>query len=284
MHKKYENQTMPDEVRFNLVNEDIKNDAEVLRKLAEAKAKNETLTGYCSSCEPNGDLIIDLSPNIKGVIPRNEVTYKVEKDGNVHKGKCESRVMMNVQFKVKEIKEEGEGIKVILSRKEAVEEVKRRYEKELEKGMIVKGVVTGIQSYGAYVDIGGDVEGIISVGNVSRVYLHDPSEILKVGQVVDVVIEDIIKENGEIKLVLNRKVLLPTFQDIDKYFKQGQTVPGRVKEIIDTGIFVEICKDGVRFEGLAEFVPGRTFKYGDPVRVKIHSFNKSKEKLRLRIK
>jgi len=288
---KYENQTMLDEIRFSLGEDSPASDTEVIRKLAQAKRENATLTGYCTKCLPSGDLEIELSKNIKGTIPRNEVTYKVENDGQVHLGKCMSRVGMNVQFKVIDLKEENGELKVTLSRKEAVKEVKDRYIKELKQGMVVRGVVTGIQSWGAYIDLGGDVDGIIGVGDVARVFIKNPSEVISVGEVVEVVIDQINRAKlpgGEetIHLDLNRKAMLPSWAEIDKYFRTGETVPGRVKRIIDSGIFVELNE---AFEGLAEFVTDelsgktRKFEYGEKVRVKIHSISKDRKKIRLRI-
>lgn len=278
--QKYENQSMPDEARFYLDEDNSISDGEVFRRLVKAKRENETLIGYCHKCLGNGDLEIELSKNIKGVIPREEVTYKVERDGEVHLGKCMSRVGMYLQFKIKELKEEDGELNVILSRKEAVREIRERYKKELKPGMIVKGVVTGIQSWGAFIDIGGDVDGIIGVADVARVFIKNPSEVLSMGKVVEVVIDEINKVGEDIQLVLNRKVLLPDFDQIEKYYKAKETVKGRVKKIIDSGIFVELND---AFEGLAEFLPDREFKYGETVRVKIHSINKEKKKIRLRI-
>ena len=287
---KYGNQTLPDEICFSLNDDSPINDTEVIRMLVKAKREGTILSGYCSKGLSTGDLEIELSKNMKGIIPRNEVTYKVEKDGEVHLGKCSGRVGMNVQFKVKDIKEENGDFQIILSRKDAVEEVKNRYINELKEGMIVKGVVTGIQSWGAFVDIGGDVDGIISVGDVARVFINNPSEVLSIGEIVEVLIdriEEVELNNGEktIHLVLNRKSLMPSFSEIEKYYRAGETVPGRVKKIIDSGIFVELNES---FEGLADFTVDengntRKFNYGEKIRVKIHSINMEKEKIRLRI-
>lgn len=279
--KVFANQFKPDEIILDVENNSSVTDAEVLRELRNAFQTNKTLSGYCTECDEEGQLEIQLGNRIKGIIPRQEVTYKLEKDGLVHLGKCQNRVGLYVPFKVKSIDEKNGEIIALLSRKDAVLEVRDRYAKELKVGDIVEGVVVGIQSYGAFVDCGGDVSGILSVRDITKVFIADPSEVLKVGQHITVVVSSIeVYSDNNIVITFNREQLLPGWDEIDKYVKEGKTVMGRVKKIIDTGIFVEIDQS---YEGLADFVPGMTFKYGDRVRIKVDSIQKEKKKIKLRI-
>lgn len=279
---RYANQMKPEEIILGLNENDNATDAEILKELKNAMHTNKTLSGYCIQCDEDGSLEIQLGERIKGIIAREEVTYRVEKDGLVHLGKCQGRVGLYVPFKVKHIKLEEDGsVTAILSRKEAVEEVRQRYVKELKVGDVVDGVVIGIQGYAAWLDIGGDVSGILSIRDITRVPIAHPSEILKVGQAVTVVVTEVeAKPEGGLTISFSRKELLPKFEEIDKYFKQGTTVLGRVKKIWDTGVFIELSE---AFEGLADFVPGKTFKYGDKVRVKIELIDKKRTKIKLRI-
>lgn len=276
--RRFESQVKPDEML--MVGLEGQNDAEVLRNLRSAMQTGEILTGYCVKAQADGSLVISLSKTITGIIPREEVSYRVEKDGQVHLGKSMSRVGLNVQFKVMELKMENDVITPILSRKEAVGAVREQYKKDLKVGDIVKGVVIGIQNWGAFVDIGGDVAGVLATPDISRVFIKHPAEVIQVGQFVDVVVTDIKQDGDDIKVSFSRKDLLPDWKDIGKHFKEGDVVLGRVKTIIDTGIFIEIDES---FEGLADFIPERTFKYGDTVRVKITSIQVPKHKLKLRI-
>lgn len=273
---RYENQK-PEEIILGC--NDSVTDNEILKELKDAMQTNKTLNGYCIQCEEDGSLEIQLGKKIKGIIAREDVSYKVQKDGLVHLGKCQSRVGLYVSFKVKDIKIRDGAVTVKLSRREAVEEVKERYIKELKVGDIVEGVVTGIQGYAAWIDIGGDVSGILSIRDITRVPISHPSEVLEIGEAVTVVVTEITKSDG-LTVSFSRKELLPDFSEIDKYFKQGTTRVGKVKKVWDTGIFVELSE---AFEGLADFVPGKTFKYGDKVRVKIELINKTRKKIKLRI-
>lgn len=281
MYNRYANQLIPDEIKVDF-EEDNSNDAEIIKELRKAMETKKTLSGYCVQALEDGTLEIKLGNNIRGFIPREEVTYKVEKDGQVHLGKCQNRVGLFVSFKVRGLKQEDNGeIVVALSRKAAVIEVNERYAKDLKVGDVLEGVITGMQPYGAFVDIGGDVSGIVAVRDITKVIISHPSEAIKLGQRVTVVLKSVDKKpDGSLTVTFSREQLLPGWEDIDKYYKQGATVVGKVKNIWDTGVFVELSES---FEGLADFVPGRTFKYGEKVRVKIDVINKERQKIKLRI-
>ncbi len=264
------------------------NDIQMLKRLKHAMEAGEVMSGECIKTTENGDMVIDLSPNIIGIIPRSEVTYIVEEDGKVHKGKAQKKVALNVYFKVKKIvdtkNEQGQTV-VLLSRKEVVEEIRDKYKKELKPGHLVKGVVVGIEDYGAFIDIGGDVSGILAKAEICKVWINHPSEKLTVGDPIDVVVKEPlgIKRDNEILISFTRKPLYKDWSEIHKYFKRGEVVKGRVKDTNGaggTGIFVEISDD---FEGLANYKPGRRYSYGDFVRVRIDYIDPEKEKIKLTI-
>lgn len=278
---KYTSQVKPEEISLDFNEKNDVSDVQVVKELKKAMQSKTTLNGYCSQCLEDGTLELELGEKIKGIIPREEVSYKLDKDGLVHLGKCQSRVGLNIQFKVKELKAEPNGnIVALLSRKDAVLEVKERYSKELKVGSIVEGVVIGIQQYAAFIDIGGDVSGLLSIRDILRVPISHPSEALTIGQSVEVVVTQLENNGDNLVVSFSRKELLPTFEEIDKYFKLGATVVGKVKKVWDTGIFVQLNES---YEGLADFVPERSFKYGDKVRVKIAVIDKTRKKIKLRI-
>ncbi|NBI07645.1 S1 RNA-binding domain-containing protein [Senegalia massiliensis] len=262
------------------------NDMQMLRKLKRAKEKDEVLTGECIKATHNGDLIIKLSPNLEGIIPRNEITYIIEKDGKVHKAQAQKKVFLDVNFKVTEIIEGDElkDTKVYLSRKRVVEDIRDKYREELKKGHLVQGVVIGIADIGAFIDIGGDVIGILPKAFICKVWIDHPSEKLRVGDSVDVVLKDEIgeKNSEELLITFTRKPLFKKWNEIDKEFKLGDVVKGRIKDTRGangSGIFVEISDD---FEGLANYTNKR-YSYGDLVRVRIDNIDKKREKMKLTI-
>lgn len=254
------------------------NEASVFDSLKEAIKTQETLSGICSKCDINGDLTVDFSENIKGIVPIKEVSYRTDKRGTVHMGMAQSRVSLKIIFKVKGYKEEKGQHIFTLSRKEAVEEVRDTYIKELKKGMVIKGVVTGFQEYGAFVDVGGDITGIILLPDLARSFVHRPEDHLEIGQLIEVVVKKANLKKNE--LVLSRKELLPTFEEIHKYFKAGDVVIGSVRTVRDNGIYVALNDS---YEGMADYVPGRRFKHGDSVRVRVNHIDDTRRKVKLKI-
>lgn len=263
------------------IDEDVKSDIEILRELEQAKQSKATLTGYCERSDSEGNLIIKFNTNIKGIIPPEEITWRKEKDGTLHKALPGSKVGLMLQFKVKEIKTFQDNIYVVLSRKDAMIEIVNRYKKELKEGMVLNGIVQGIANFGAFVEIGGDQNGVLSLGDITRVVINSPDEILKVGMKIQVIV-DTRKNNpdGSMTLFFTRKELLPDWQDIDKYYHEGDVVIGRTKRIITSGIFIELDES---FEGLARFTNNKKYSYGERVRVRIDKIDKSKKTIRLRI-
>ncbi|MBO8160592.1 MAG: S1 RNA-binding domain-containing protein [Thermosipho sp. (in: Bacteria)] len=277
--KRFEEQYKPDELLMTVNSNNPTSDAEILQELQAAMNSGKTLVGYVQKCTSEGNLEVKLSENLIGIVPRNEVSWKVADRGMVHLDFCRKRVGLNIQFKVKDIKEEDGKIVPILSRKDAMIEIRDMYFEKIEPGMIVTGVVTGWQEWGAFIDIGGDVEGVIPVQDIARVYVGQPGDILRVGQVLDVVVTKIKKDGEVIKPTLSRKELLADWDEIDNYYKKGDTIIGTVGQMIDTGIFVRLDES---FEGLADFAPGRTFKKGEQARVRIVDINKERKKIKLR--
>ena len=138
---------------------------------------------------------------------------------------------------------------IVVSRKGVLEganaEERAKLIEQLEEGQILDGVVKNIASYGAFVDIGG-VDGLLHNTDISWKRINHPSEVLVPGQEVKV---KVIKFNKETKRIsLGMKQLVPDpWEGVDVEFVVGSKVRGRVTNVTDYGIFVEV-KEGV--EGL----------------------------------
>jgi small subunit ribosomal protein S1 len=114
-------------------------------------------------------------------------------------------------------------------------------------GSRVKGVVTTLAEYGAFVELEKGIEGLIHVSEMSWTKtIHHPSQILKVGDTVETVVLSIDKENRRISLGLKQTTPDP-WSLIDEKYHVGQKVSGRIKSLKDFGAFVEI-EEGI--EGL----------------------------------
>lgn len=138
---------------------------------------------------------------------------------------------------------------IVVSRKGVLEganaEERAKVIEKLEEGQIIDGVVKNITSYGAFVDIGG-VDGLLHNTDISWKRINHPSEVLTPGQEVKVKVIKFNKETKRISLGMKQLVADP-WEGVDVEFTVGSRIKGKVTNVTDYGIFVEV-KEGV--EGL----------------------------------
>ncbi|MCR4624174.1 MAG: 30S ribosomal protein S1 [Alphaproteobacteria bacterium] len=138
---------------------------------------------------------------------------------------------------------------IVVSRKGVLEganaEERAKVIEKLEEGQILDGIVKNITSYGAFVDIGG-VDGLLHNTDISWKRINHPSEVLTPGQEVKVKVIKFNKETKRISLGMKQLVADP-WEGVDVEFTVGSKVKGKVTNVTDYGIFVEV-KEGV--EGL----------------------------------
>ena len=144
------------------------------------------------------------------------------------------------EFKVVKINQERQNI--VLSRRELIEQ--ERNEKrakllaEMVPGDIRKGTVKNITDFGAFIDLNG-IDGLLHITDMSWGRVGHPSEILKVGQDIDVVVLDINREKERISLGLKQKLANP-WDTIEQKYPVGAKVKGRVVNLVPYGAFVEL--------------------------------------------
>ncbi|MBF0215623.1 MAG: 30S ribosomal protein S1 [Candidatus Omnitrophica bacterium] len=197
-----------------------------------------------------------------------------------------------LNFKIVKINVQRKNI--VLSRKEIVDEL-RKEEKQailasLNKGDIVKGLVKNITDFGAFIDIGGGITGLLHVTDMSWGRVTKPTEIMKVGDEVEVKILDFDKDNMKVSLGYKQKTRNP-WEVIEVKYPEGTVVPGKVVNIMPYGVFLEL-EEGI--EGLihiSEFSwtkkyghPGERFKLGDEVKAMVLKLDKDNQKLSLGLK
>ncbi len=143
------------------------------------------------------------------------------------------------------------------------EEQREKTWAELEEGQVRTGVVRSIKPFGAFVDLGG-VDGLIPVQEMSWGRVADPSEIVKIGQEVEVKVLRIDRQTNKLTLGLRQLVASP-WDDIEDRYARGSTVRGKVTRLMDFGAFVEL-EPGV--EGLihiTELGPKKVWRVKDVV-------------------
>ncbi len=183
---------------------------------------------------------------------------------------------------------------IVLSRREIVEE-KRKEEKkvileQLNKGDLVKGIVRNITDFGAFVDIGGGITGLLHITDISWGRIGHPGEVVNIGDEIEVKILDFDKKSIKVSLGLKQKTANPWENIVDKY-PEGTVITGKVVNIMPYGVFVELEKGIEGLIHISEFSwakkynhPSERFNTGDSVEAMVLKIDKDNQKLSLGIK
>ncbi|MGN1297935.1 MAG: S1 RNA-binding domain-containing protein [Clostridia bacterium] len=236
----------------------------------------ETLQGLVKKCDENYNLYINFENGLNGIMPREEVEgINLQEDGLPKVNLCTGKVHKFIQFKIKGIEDDNT---LILSRKQVQKEALNWIKNNLNVGDMVTGIVKNIKPYGAFVEIGGGVVGIVHIEDLSVARIKTPYERLKIGQKIDIVVKSIDREQG--KVILSYKETLGTWEENAKRFTPGVKVKGIVRETEKNknGIFIELAPNLV---GMAEYEEG--LRYGQDVDVYIKKIDANKKKVKLLI-
>ncbi|MEE0865661.1 MAG: S1 RNA-binding domain-containing protein [Clostridia bacterium] len=234
----------------------------------------EILQGLVKECDNKYNLYINFENGLNGIIPREEVEgINLQKNGLPKENLCIGKVHKFVQFK---IKEQDKNDNLILSRKEVQEDALRWVKTDLKEGDIVTGIVKNIKPYGAFIEIGGGVVGLVHIEDLSVARIKTPEERLKIGQKLKIMVKSIDRENG--KVFLSYKEMFGSWEENVKKFTPGVKVKGKVRETEKNknGIFIELAPNLV---GMAEYEDG--LDYGQDVDVYIKKIDLEKKKVKL---
>jgi len=192
------------------------------------------------------------------------------------------------EFKVIKINEDRRNI--ILSRRDLIEERLRVKKRELlttiEKGQIRQGAVKNITDFGVFVDLDG-LDGLLHITDMSWGRIKHPSEMVRVGDPIEVMILDVDQERERVSLGLKQRLSNP-WDDINEKFPVGSRLRGKVVNLVPYGAFVEI-EEGV--EGLVHVSEiswtkrvaraSDVLSVGDEVDVVVLSVNPEEQKIAL---
>ncbi len=212
--------------------------------LRDAFLRSSILEGVVRMCDKDHNLIIDL-PCMKGIIPREEAALGID-DGSTRDIAIISRVNKPVCFKVSGIAPGENGEKVaVLSRKAAQEECLEEYISQLQSGDIIPAVVTHLEQFGSFVDIGCGIPSLIPIDAISVSRISHPSDRFCVGDNINVIIKSV---EGR-RVCLSHKELLGTWEENASLFHVGETVSGIIRSVESYGEFIELAPN---LAGLAE--------------------------------
>jgi small subunit ribosomal protein S1 len=199
-----------------------------------------------------GGLIVDVS-GIRGFVPISQILNlkreEVAQGGENQETAAKLAAMKDKELTLKIIEINRARNRLILSERLANQEYRQRRREELldelKPGEVRRGVVSNLANFGAFVDLGG-ADGLVHISQLAWSRVNHPSEVLKVGQEVEVQVLSVDKEKKKIALSIKRAEVDPWTMVASKY-TPGQIVTGTITKIAPFGAFARI-EDGV--EGL----------------------------------
>ncbi len=211
---------------------------EVWIDLEKLHKKNERVTGVISG-RVKGGFTVDLGGAI-AFLPGSQVDIRPVRDVSPLMGTPQPFLILKM--------DRARG-NIVVSRRAVLEESRESARSDLmdtlKEGKLLQGVVKNITDYGAFVDLGG-VDGLLHVTDISWKRVNHPSEVLQVGQTIDVQVIRFNEETGRISLGMKQLEDDP-WKDVAAKFTVGEKFRGRVTNIADYGAFVEL-QEGI--EGL----------------------------------
>lgn len=250
------------------------------RRIEAAAESGEPVIGLVIEVVKGG-LIIDLG--VRGFLPASLVDIRRVPNLDEYMGK-------EIETKVIELNRSRNN--VVLSRRAVLEEERKEVRQQildrLQPGLVVEGQISNIVDFGAFVDLDG-IDGLIHISELSWSHVNHPSEILKIGDTVQVKVLDIDRNRQRISLGLKQTQEDPWQRIVDTY-NIGDELEGKVTKVVTFGAFVEIL-DGV--EGLVHISelaphhvesPREIVHPGDEIRVKIIEIDSERRRLSLSAK
>lgn len=235
-------------------------------EISRAYEADEVVTGVVIS-RVKGGLSVDIG--VKAFLPGSQVDLRPVKN-------LEKVIGEEMDFKI--IKFNKRRGNIVLSRRVLLEEERAKQRKEtlkdLQVGVIMKGVVKNITDYGAFIDLGG-IDGLLHITDMTYGRINHPSEMVEVGETLEI---KVLKFDAETQRVsLGYKQIRPDpWDEVDLRYPVGAIVRGKVVSMPDYGAFVEL-EDGI--EGLVHISemtwnkrikhPSKLVNMGDLVEAKV---------------
>lgn len=252
------------------------NKAFSIEELNKASINGNIMEAKVTKCDSNYNLYLNLGNNITGIIPREEVeAINIDETGFPKPNICTSKIDKFVQFKVKDTSRKDA---VILSRRAVGKEAMNWMRNDLKEGTCVCGIVKNIRPYGAFVEIGGGIVGLVHIEDISVARIKSPYERFKIGQKINIMVKSIDRKTN--RVILSYKEMLGTWEENAKDLKEGMEITGiaRETEKHKNGIFIELKPNLV---GLAEYK--ENIEYGQKVKVYVKRIMPEKRKIKLLI-
>src|SRR5205809_3326306 len=262
-------------------------------RIAEDQYKNGELLKARVIDYNKGGLIVDVA-GIRGFVPISQILNlkreEVASGGDNQETAAKLQGMKDKELQLKIIEINRARNRLILSERLAAQEWRQRRREELldelKPGEVRKGVVSNLANFGAFVDLGG-ADGLVHISQLAWSRVNHPSEVLKVGQEVEVQVLSVDKEKKKIALSMKRGEV-DHWSTVEQRYTPGQVVTGTITKIAPFGAFARI-EDGI--EGLihcSELIPGTDPKTilheGTPLQLRILRIDPERRRLGLSLR
>jgi ribosomal protein S1 len=249
---------------------------DVLRK---ARDERRTVEGRVFGWNPGGfHVVID---GLAAFCPRSEMELDPIADPEAYLDKT---------FAFRVLKIQGKGRRIVLSRTALLREEQEKQASatvaKLRAGSVVQGKVASLTDFGAFVDVGGGVEGLVHVSEISRERVNKPADRLHVGQEVEVKVLKV--EKGGKRLSLSIKALEPDpWREIREKYPEGAVVEGKVERTDKPGAFIQLEPGLVGLLPTSEMglpreaIAARAYPKGKTVRVQVVGIDPKRRRISL---
>lgn len=249
-------------------------------RIEESYNEQETVRGPVIEIVKGG-LIIDIG--LRGFLPASLVDIRRVRNLEAFTGET-------LEAKVIELNRSRNN--VVLSRRAVLEEERKeerdRILTDLEEGEIVTGTVSNLVDFGAFVDLEG-IDGLIHISELSWNHVDHPSEVVEVGEEVEVKVLEVDRDRERISLGLKQTRKDP-WQEIVERVNIGESITGRITKLVSFGAFVEVAEgvEGlIHISELAEHhveTPDEIVRSGDEVEARIIDVDAKRRRLSLSLR
>ncbi|MCH2135089.1 MAG: 30S ribosomal protein S1 [Phycisphaerales bacterium] len=250
-------------------------------RILETCAEGEIIEGR-GMRKIKGGLLVDIGVPV--FLPASQVDVRRPSDLSEFIGRT---------IRAEVIKIDRERRNIVISRRKVIErernEVRSKLLDGLSEGSVIKGTVTNIADFGAFIDLGG-IDGLLHITDMSWGRVNHPSEVVKPGEEIEVKVLRIDRDREKIALGLKQKDASP-WEDIESTFPLNSRAKGKVVSLVSYGAFIELM-EGV--EGLVHVSemswtrrinhPSEMLEPGEEVEVVVLDINREKHEISLGIK
>ena len=252
-------------------------------KIQKALDNDSVVPGYVKR-RTKGGLIVDIY-SIETFLPGSQIDVKPIRDYDIYVDK---------PLDVKIVKINYSNDNVVVSHKMLIEkdleEQKNKILKSLEIGQVLEGTVKNMTNFGVFVDLGGGIDGLLHITDISWGRVNHPEEVLKLDEKINVVVLDYNDEDKRISLGMKQLTEHP-WNSLDENLDVGSVVKGNIVNVADYGAFLELTP-GV--EGLIHVSemswsqhlrnPSDFMKNGDELEAVVLSIDRNEKKMSLGVK